>query len=150
MREAQGIDPTRVSPEEFAALVTQADDEQIAEVIHGVGTEQVLDRIFQGMKERFRPESAQGVDATIQFVVTDNGAEHAYSVVIANGSCDVRSERAESPRVTLTTDLVSFAKLIAGKEDGMRLFMAGKLKVSGDLMFSTRIMSFFDRPTPAT
>ena len=36
--------------------------------------------------------------------------------------------------------------MIAGVEDGMKLFMGGKLQVSGDLMFSTRLMTFFDQP----
>jgi hypothetical protein len=60
----------------------------------------VLDRIFEGMEQRFVPAKASDVDADILF------------------------EEAQGPQ----------------------LFMAGKLKVSGDLMFSTRIMSFFDQP----
>jgi putative sterol carrier protein len=48
--------------------------------------------------------------------------------------------------VKLTSGLVPFIKLVTGEAQGPQLFMAGKLKVSGDLMFSTRIMSFFDQP----
>jgi putative sterol carrier protein len=48
--------------------------------------------------------------------------------------------------VKLTADLVPFVKLVTGEAQGPALFMSGKLKVSGDLMFSTRIMTFFDQP----
>jgi putative sterol carrier protein len=140
------IDPAQISPEQFAGLVASADDEQIAQVVRATGTEAVLDRIFEGMEQRFLPETAQGVDAIVQFVVTDEDAEHPYAVKISNGTCTVDRGRADSPKVTITTDIVSFSKLVAGQAQGPQLFMAGKLKVSGDLMFSARIMNFFDRP----
>ena len=147
MSEQQDVTPPEVTPEQFAQLVAGASDEEIASTIRSIGTDQVLDRIFQGMQERFLPQAAQGVDADIQFVVTDDGAEHPYVVSIQDGACTAARGTTGAPRVGLTTDLVSFAKLIAGTVQGPQLFMSGKLKVSGDLMFSTRIMTFFDRPS---
>jgi putative sterol carrier protein len=140
------IDPAQITPEEFAGLVANAGDEQIAEVVRATGTEKVLDRIFEGMEERFQPDKAQGVDATVQFVVTDEDDEYAYAVKISNGSCQIEKGRVDAPKVTIKTDIVSFSKLVAGQVQGPQLFMSGKLKVSGDLMFSARIMNFFDRP----
>lgn len=144
-----GVDPSQVSPEEFAGLVANTDDAQLVEILHAVGSEKVLDRIFEGMKERFRPDRAAGVDATIGFVVTDDGSEYPYAVKIANGTCEVEKRAPEGAKVTIRTDAVSFAKLVTGQADGPKLFMQGKLKLSGDMMFSMRIMSFFDRPTAA-
>lgn len=146
MREVQGIDPTTVTPEEFAQLVANADDDQIAEAFRSVGTEKVLDRIFEGMQERFVPEKAQGVDADIQWIVTDDGVEHIYITAIRDGSCTVSKSASEDPKVALKTDVVSFSKLITGQAQGPQLFMGGKLKVSGDLMFSQRITGFFATP----
>lgn len=140
------IDPVKVTPEEFAGLIANADDQQIAATVRATGTESVLDRIFEGMKERFQADKAQGVDAVVQFVVNDEGAEHAYAVKISNGACEITKGHADSPKVTIATDIVSFSKLVAGQAQGPQLFMSGKLKVSGDLMFSARIMNFFDRP----
>jgi putative sterol carrier protein len=136
-----------ITPEQFAQLVKDASDEDILAALRGVGTEQTLDRIFDGMQQRFQPDKAQGVDAVIQFVVTDEGAEHPYSVTIKDGKCEAGRGASEDPKVTLTTDLLSFAKLVGGQAQGPQLFMSGKLKISGDLMFSARIMSFFDAPT---
>lgn len=134
----------QISPEEFAGLVANATDEQIEEVIHGVGTKETLKRIFDNFPERFQPDKAQGVDAEIQFVVTDKGEEFPHVVTVRNGSCTTEEKKADDPKVTLTTDLVSFVKLITGQAQGVQLFMTGKLKVSGDLMFSQRIMTFFE------
>ena len=135
-----------VTPEQFAELVKNASDEDIATVIHQVGTKETLDRIFEGFEERFIPEKAEGVTADILFVIKDGETEYPYTVSIADGKCSTKDETTEDPKTALTTDLVSFAKLITGKEDGVRLFMGGKLRVSGDLMFSQRIMTFFNRP----
>lgn len=140
----QGFSPDQVTAEEFAGLVANATDEQIVEVIHSVGTKETLNRIFDNFPERFVPEKAQGVDAEIQFVVTDEGEEHPHLVTVRNGTCTTEEKRADDPKVTLTTDLVSFVKLITGQAQGVQLFMTGKLKVSGDLMFSQRIMTFFE------
>jgi putative sterol carrier protein len=137
---------TEVTPEQFAELVKNSSDEDIVEVIHQVGTKETLDKIFEGFEQRFLPEKAEGVTADVLFVIKDGDAEHNYTVSIADGKCSAKPEAADNPKTTLTTDLLSFVKLIAGKEDGVRLFMGGKLKVSGDLMFSQRIMTFFDRP----
>ena len=141
------ISPDAISPEEFAQIVAAAEsDDQIVDAIHAVGTDKTLDRIFQGFEERFVPERAEDVTADILFVIKDGDQDHPYTVAVKDGTCSASSGAADSPRTTLTTDLASFVKLVTGVEDGMKLFMGGKLKVSGDLMFSTRIMTFFDPP----
>jgi putative sterol carrier protein len=144
-----GIDPQNVTPEEFAGLVANADDQQIVDVVHEVGTTNVLDRIFEGMQESFRADKAQGVEAKIQFRVSDDGSEHAHGVTISGGTCRAEQGELDDPRVTIATDVLNFAKLVTGRAQGPQLFMAGKLKISGDLMFSAQVMNFFDRPTPA-
>lgn len=145
--EQVDLSPDSVTPEQFAQLISAAEnDDQIRDAIHAVGTGTTLDRIFQGFEERFLPEKAQDVTADIVFVIKDGDEEHPYTVSVKDGTCNATSGAADNPRTTLTTDLASFAKLVAGIEDGMKLFMGGKLKVTGDLMFSTRIMTFFDQP----
>lgn len=143
---ADQIDPTAVSPEEFAGLVKNATDDQIADVIHAVGTGPTLDRIFDGFQERFNPNKAEGVDAEVQFVVKDDSDEFPYVVAVKDRTCQTRSGESDNPKTTITTDLVSFVKLVTGNAQGVQLFMTGKLKVSGDLMFSQRVMTLFDPP----
>jgi putative sterol carrier protein len=45
--------------------------------------------------------------------------------------------------VTLSTDVASFAKLMAGKVPGPALYMGGKLQIQGDLMLAQRMATFF-------
>ena len=123
-----------------------ATDEQILEVIRGAGTKQVLDRIFEGMEERFVSQRAEGVDAVVVFAVTDQGEEYPYTVTIRDGTCAAAAGDASDPKVRITTDLLSFTKLTAGQVQGPALFMSGKLKLTGDLMFGARVSGFFDTP----
>ena len=141
------IDPATITPELFARFIADSSDEEIETTIRAVGLDASLDRIFAGFEESFRPERAQGIDADVQFVVQDEGVDHPYVVGIHGGTCAVRSGTADAPKVTLTAGLVPFSKLVTGRGDGIKLFMTGKLKVSGDIMFAPRIMTFFDRPS---
>jgi hypothetical protein len=75
--------------------LTEGSDEEIAQEICAAGTEQVLDGVFQGMQERFQPDRASGVDAQQQWLVSDEGTEHAYVVTIKDGTC---TSSADGPR----------------------------------------------------
>jgi putative sterol carrier protein len=45
---------------------------------------------------------------------------------------------------------VHFLRLVSGNAAGPMLFMTGKLKIEGDLMFATTMTSLFRIPRPAT
>jgi putative sterol carrier protein len=49
--------------------------------------------------------------------------------------------------VTLKIQPVAFLKLISNQKSGPELFMTGKLKIDGDLMFAPQIASLFRIPT---
>jgi putative sterol carrier protein len=147
MAEEQEGMVNQLTPEQFAQLVGGSSDEQIADGIRAAGTERALDRIFQGFQERFLPDKARGVTADVQWVVVDGEEEHPYRLSIGDGRCTAERGRVENPRVTLTTDLVSFAKLVTGHTQGPALFMTGKMKVQGDLMFGAQLNGYFERPT---
>ena len=124
--------------------LAEGSDEEIAQKVHDAGTEQVLDAVFNGMQERFQPDKASGVDAQVQWVVSDAGEEHPYVISVKDGTCTTERGRADNPRVTLNTDAVSFAKMMAGKAAGPQLYMSGKLKIQGDLMLAQRLTTFFE------
>jgi putative sterol carrier protein len=143
MADEADIGSIDITPEQFAELVRSASDDQIETGIRQAGIDVVLDRIFQGMAERFVPEKAADVTTDIQWVVTDQGNEYPYQVAVKDGTCAASRGRADSPRVTLTAGLVPFLRLISGQENGVQLFMRGALKVGGDLLFSQRVQTFF-------
>jgi predicted lipid carrier protein YhbT len=124
-----------VAPEQIAELLKNATDDQVLEGFRMVGVKDALDRTFQTMQEHFIPEKAQGV--------TDQGEEFPYLASIADGKCTIAGDRGASPKVSLTADLVTFIRLIMGQAQGPQLFMSGKLKVAGDLMFAQRVSDFF-------
>ena len=149
MSNAQGFDPATITAEEFSRLVGSMSDQELGDIIHGIGTGGVLDRVFEQFSARFRPEHATGVDAESQFLIRDAADEHPYLVVIRGGRCEVQPVRGKEPRVTLVAELLPFVQLVTGHAEGANLFMTGKLRVAGDLVFALRLLSFFDRPKPA-
>jgi putative sterol carrier protein len=133
-----------MTDEQQLTQLAEGSDDEVAEKIRAAGTQEVLDGVFEGMPERFQPEKASGVDAQVQWLVSDGGEEHPYAVTVGNGTCTTERTHAESPRVTLSTDLASFAKLMTGKALGPALYMGGKLKIQGDLMLAQRMSTFFE------
>ncbi len=133
--------PALVGEVLYLALGRRPDAETTkeAKVTDGPG----LDEIFQGMQERFQPDKASGVDATIQWQIADGGEEKPYAITIKDGSFSWEHGQAESPTVTLSTDAESFTALMTGKAQGPALYMAGKLRIQGDLMLAQRMGSFF-------
>ena len=146
MADEIDISQIDVTPEQFAEMVRNTSDADIETGIRSAGIEAVLDRIFEGMQERFLAEKAKGVTADIQWVVTDQDAEFPYALKVNDGSATIEKGRVASPRVTLTAGLVPFLRLISGQENGVQLFMSGRLKVAGDLMFSQQVQTFFAVP----
>ena len=93
-------------------------------------------------EKAFLPEKAVGVNAVIQYKLT--GAQAGdYIVDIADGACKVAEGEAENPTMTLTADGEYFSDVLLGKEDGMKGFMMGKIKLAGDLNLAMKLTSFF-------
>jgi hypothetical protein len=138
------FDPQNLSPEQFVQLVQTADDAQIVEAIHSAGTERSLEQIFIGMVESYKGGND---DADIQWGSPTTGPRIAGSRRFTKAGPRRARATPMTPKVTLTTDLVSFVKMIAGVANGTSLFMSGKLKLMGDMMFAMKIESMFERPS---
>jgi putative sterol carrier protein len=142
-------DFSSLSAEDFAALVATASDDQLAEAMTGPQRETALREIFARMAEHLDPAKAKGQDAVVLFQITgrDDGGYDQFQVTVRDGSCGVSEEPDEEPRVTIKVDPVSFLKMITNRVSGPELFMTGKLKIEGDLMFAPQIASLFKIPT---
>src|SRR5919204_5088742 len=140
-----------IPPDQFAALIAQASDDQLAQ---GMATnrEQILDEVFARMPEEFDASKASGVNAVIEWRITGaaGGGEDGWQLTIRDGACTcVRGGDAE-PDVAFTVDPVDFIKLIAGAESGPKLFVFGRLKIRGNLMLAARVQGFFRVPSPSS
>ncbi len=101
----------------------------------------VKDLVFNH-ERAFLPDKAAGVNAIIQYKLTGDQAGD-YIIKIADGKCTVEEGEAENPSMTLTSDGEFFRDVLLGKEDGMKGFMMGKLKLAGDLNLAMKLTSFF-------
>jgi putative sterol carrier protein len=140
------VDASAVDVEEISRRIAVASDEELRQGMGGPLRDQILAEVFKRMEQHFKPGS--GEDAVIHWTITGrpDGAHDRWEVVIADGRCVVSTETCSAPRVTLTLDGVDFLKLVTGNVNGPALFMSGKLRIEGDLMFSAQIQSMFRIP----
>jgi putative sterol carrier protein len=144
------IDPASVDPAAFVKAIADTPDEQLAA---GMADEQVrtmvLDGIFSQMAEHFDSEKAAGTDVVIEWRILDKpgGGEDRYQVVVTGGACKVDKDASHAPRVTFTLKPVDFLRLVSGNAAGPTMFMTGKLKIDGDLMFAAGVQSLFRIPS---
>ena len=142
------VDIDAMTPEEFVLLVRDSSDDQIRATFREAPTKAALDRIFDIMQERFLPEKARDVTATVQWHITDDGQDYPYVIGLHDGTCETRSGAAQKPTTTITTDLARFARIAAGDANPIKLLMTRKLKASGDVNLGRRMAGFFDIPQP--
>ena len=98
--------------------------------------------LMEKLPDFFLPEKAQGVDAVIQFSLSGDGGGDWF-VTIKDGSLKVDSGKAESSKLTIAAAAQDMLDIFTGKLNAMAAFSGGKLKLSGDLGLSMKLMNFF-------
>ena len=97
---------------------------------------------LQSMMERFNPAKAKGVNAVIQLNATgDDGGQ--YYTTVADGKATLTQGAAPNPTVTINVAARDWIDIMSGKLDPTRAFMAGKLRITGDLGLMMRFQSMF-------
>ncbi len=97
---------------------------------------------FDAMAEKFNADAAAGLNATFQYNIEGEGGGQ-WHCVIADGTCTVNEGTHDSPSVTLTMAAQDFLDLVNGKLNGQAAFMAGKLKIAGDMSLAMKLGSVF-------
>ncbi len=132
-------------PAQLATMIKDLSDDELKAQIKQLGEDEVLKQIFDRMPEAFLPEKAQGTSAKIQYdLATDEGVK-SWTVNVDGGTCTTSEGPADNPRITLQLSLVDFVRLIFGQAEGTQLFMSGRLKLQGDMMFAMQMQTYFDR-----
>jgi putative sterol carrier protein len=98
--------------------------------------------LMSKMPSAFVPEKAQGLDAVLQFKFTGEEPGDWYAA-IKDGKVNVQQGSYPNPKMTLLTDSGDYIKLFTGQLDPMQAFMAGKIKLEGDLNLAMKMMQFF-------
>jgi putative sterol carrier protein len=134
----------------FARFVERSSDERLGRLASGPLRRRLLNGIFRQMPRRFVADKAREVEAVVEWRIRDGrgGEADRYQVVIKDGKCKVTRRPGDSPRTTLELDGADFLRIAAGVTQGPELFMSGRLKVEGDLMFAAQLASLFRVPSP--
>ncbi len=103
-----------------------------------------LDEALQGMVRHFNPEAARGMNAVIQMNISGEGGG-THHIKIANGQAELVGGPAANPTVTLAVSAQDWLDITAGKMDGVKAFMTGKLKVQGDMGLMMKFQQIFQR-----
>lgn len=99
----------------------------------------VLDNLNKKI-EAADPAKMKGVSAVYQFELSgdDGGVFHA---AIDDGKATVVEATHDSPNITITMTAEDFAAMLEGKLNATSAFMAGKLKVKGDMSLAMKLQS---------
>ena len=83
------------------------------------------------------PDLVGRVGKTFLFKLTS--PDSAWTVDVKNGKGAVQTGAIDKPDVTLELADADFMAMTGGKADPMKLYMGGKLKISGDIMASQKL-----------
>lgn len=135
----------RPDPGQIAEAIEGLSDDQLRAQLEDMGEDQILQGIFDGMQQAFIPEKAAGVTSEIQYDIKADGETKQWTVAFDDGKCRTQRGPSSDPRLTLELDIVDFVRLVLGQVEGPQLFMTGKLRLKGDMMFAMQMQSYFDR-----
>jgi len=148
--DATTFDPARLdemTAQEFASFVGSMSDAQIQSTLGGEHRSAVLDWLFGGVPEHFRPERADGGSARIHFRITGGAQpDPTYAIVVSDGQCTSEKDPTAEPGASLMLGLTEFLRLITGTANPMTMVMFGKLKVRGELPQVLAFQKWFDMP----
>ena len=99
-------------------------------------------QVFDVLPTRFDAEAASGLSATYQFdLIGDAGG--TYHVAVDEGACEVHRGAAASPNITITMSAPDYLDMINGLLNPQMAFMAGKLKIKGDMSLALKMQELF-------
>lgn len=98
--------------------------------------------IFPAMVERFVPEKANGVNATILFDLSgDNGGQ--FWIKVADGGAEAGVGGVNDPSMTVKAAADDWFAVATGQMNAMQAFMTGKLKILGDMGLAMKMQTMF-------
>ena len=92
--------------------------------------------IFRTIGQRAQPDTR--VNAVVEFRIAGrrDGGIDRYQLAFTNGRCMTSRHNRRKPALTLTVEPVAFLHLVGGTASPQRLFIAGRLKLRGDLILA--------------
>ena len=98
--------------------------------------------LFPAMVDRFLPEKAGDMSATILFDLSgDNGG--FYWIKIADGAATTGAGEMNDPAMTVKASADDWFAVATGEMNAMQAFMTGKLKILGDMGLAMKLQTIF-------
>jgi pimeloyl-ACP methyl ester carboxylesterase/putative sterol carrier protein len=114
-------------------------DEGALRVVAGDALDDVRSS-FLRLAERFRPEEAAGLEATWSIEIA---GRTPTTIEVHGDRCLVSPGTVERPAARLQTDAATWIELVDGRIDGIAAFLAGRLRIEGDLNLALRLETLF-------
>lgn len=94
---------------------------------------------FERIQDRFKPDEADGVDATFVYELDGAGA---WTLRVKDAKLTCEPGAIEKPTVTFKMKANDYLALINGELNGAKAFLTRKLKVSGSLPMAQKMNKF--------
>jgi putative sterol carrier protein len=98
--------------------------------------------LFEALSTRFDSDAAAGLNRTLQWKITDEDPG-VWAFEITDGQGRLIPGGVDAPDTTFTTTGDTWMAIAEGRQDAMRAFMTGKLKVKGDMMLAMKVPKLF-------
>ena len=117
-------------------LIRELEEEKTAEPVP-------VAHFFQAMPERFIPEKAKGVEATVSYNITGKGGGK-WTVTIKDGAMTLTEEVLKNPRVYIVCRDKDYHDIVTGKLDGVTAVVTGKMGIEGDIGFMAELREMME------
>ena len=104
----------------------------------------LVELTMAGMPDVLDPALAQ--DCVIGYEIAAPAGTLAYRIEVAAGQASVAHRPPDDARVVLQLTAADYLRLISGLADGTGLFLSGRMRIRGDLMFAPRVGAMFRTP----
>ena len=98
--------------------------------------------IFPAMVDRFIPEKADGINATIAFDLSGENGGHFW-IKVADGSAETGEGAQSDAAMTVKAAADDWHAVATGQTNAMQAFMTGKLKIMGDMGLAMKMQTIF-------
>lgn len=101
-----------------------------------------MTELFESMPERLNPAAAASMSKILQWNITGDDPG-IWAFQIENGAGHVIPGGVEQPDITFTLKDSDWLAIAEGRQDAMKAFMTGKLKVDGNMMLAMKVPQLF-------
>lgn len=108
------------------------------------GMAALVELTMAGMPDVLDPALAQ--DCVIGYEIAVPAGTLAYRIEVVAGHASVAHRPPDDARVVLQLTAADYLRLISGLADGTGLFLGGRMRIRGDLMFAPRVGAMFRTP----